>query len=215
MKVAKQKDEWRDLSTNSMHRINKLQGILNVCAEVYSHTRNPRVAGRMKELENEIEELKDREKELEKYYVRLDFPVTAKRLHQHGYDDWKRVPYLKNFTKDDREQYEAFVMGYLFSFEKYGLTKEEKEKNKQYTIFFDWGETRPGEFDLIIYLNPLEERIYKDYDLKEDKVFEAEESGSTYAEQISHLPPPPSMVDPVPPPGPPPPPKPGKNIISI
>jgi hypothetical protein len=176
----------------------------------------------MKNIEGEInlidENIRDKEELLHNlsYYCQLECEINAHSLHKHGFDDWFRIKKMhKYFTKKDKPLYEAFVEGWLRYFEKYGSIN----CNEDRTLFFDWGHTREGEFDLIIYLKPLHNRNYFDYKYFKHQIenqlnqFEMQGYAGTAENKNmvrSPLPQPPSTTDPHPPP-PPPPPQAGKT----
>jgi hypothetical protein len=129
--------------------------------------------------------------QFKKYFEPLSFPVTAKTLHLHKFDDWLRIKRMDSpYDERDRAEYETFVQGYLYYFEQHVITSKRQRENKKYTLYFDWGETSFGKYDLIIYIRSLETPVYNDY----------------VREGIS-MASPPSVTDPVPPPPPPPPPR--------
>jgi hypothetical protein len=137
-------------------------------------------------LTSDIKEIEQIQIEFNSTYVDLNIPayrVTAKSLHENGYDDWMRLrkdELKRPFKEEDRTAYEYFVQGWLGYFE---ADMKQQNTPKDYTIYFDWGKTRE-DCALVIYIKPgLEKKIYDDY----------------------ILPPSPSMTDPIKPTPPPPP----------
>ena len=207
MKIAKQQEKLDSSREGYDEEIEKLTSSRVLLIK----KSGPGIMEKHKEIDEKIKTCKDSKKELDLYYVAIKNNITAEDLYKEGFEDWKRVGKLKNFGKKDRDHYEAFVLGYLTYFESHVIKEAEKKKRnfEEYTLYFDWGKTRPGEFDLVIYLKPLQKRIYPPI-VKQKSLAGA--SNGKLAIQMSPFPPPPSMTDPVQPPGPPPPPRPTKRV---
>ncbi|MGC4036842.1 MAG: hypothetical protein QM764_12865 [Chitinophagaceae bacterium] len=205
MKVAKQQAEWDKMQSYYEDKILKLQSILRIAERTYGRTHSPRVAERIAELRESIVDNTNAQSEMSRYFIPVKNDISFDELHEMGYKTWKYVPEIKHFSEADKDRYESFAMGFLTYYELYGRTEEEIKQgtHADHTLYFDWGETRPGEFDLIVYLTPLDVEV-NEYDGKGDANF----AGATTGKPVynSPLAPPPSS-DPGPLPGPPPPPK--------
>jgi hypothetical protein len=205
MKVAKQNKEWEYIESHYTDRIAKLQAILSIAKETYGRTHSSRVERKIRELTEEIEENTNALLAMPDNFISVNDNVTVDDLHKAGLKAWKWIPELKNYSKTDKDNYETFVIGFVTNYELYGRSGEDRDDGEVliHTIYFDWGETRPGEYDLVIYLSPLSIETKED-DTMGDKYSTA--AINKIMMQQSPLAPPPS--DPGPLPGPPPPTKP-------
>lgn len=195
IQIARRATELKSMSAINQERLKELKENI----ELYKKKNDLVSVAALNYLTAELNDCENALAESLKYYYQLNFPITAETLHQHGFDDWLRIEKLgRYFGPQDKAEYETFVLGYLYYYEQYELSNEEKEKRK-YKLYFDWGETSHGKFDLIIYITPLYKKIYS---------YELISAGSNENTLKSPLAPPPTAPnDPQPPPPPPPPPR--------